>query len=143
MPLVSRVVEADGGRMLDGGAVDSIPLRAMERLGFARNVVILTQPEGFVKQPSRMLPMIRHALRKYPRLVEAMEKRHEMYNETIAYVKEQETAGACLVIRPPCRLDVKQVERDPEKLRTAYQLGREEAEKRLKEIQAFIGEESV
>ena len=140
MPLVSRVVEADGRKMLDGGAVDSIPLRAMEKLGYGRNVVILTQPEGFVKEPNRLMPVIRLVLKKYPRLVEAMARRHDMYNETIAYVKEQEQRGNCLVIRPPCRLDVKQVEKDPEKLRAVYQLGREEAEKRLAEIRAFMGE---
>ena len=38
--------------------------------------------------------------------------------------------------RPLCR----QVERDPEKLRAAYRLGREAAEARLEEIETFIRE---
>ena len=46
MPVVSRVVELDGYKLLDGGVSDSIPLRQMQRLGYQRNVVILTQPEG-------------------------------------------------------------------------------------------------
>lgn len=143
MPLVSRVVEVGGRKLLDGGAADSIPLRAMEELGYQRNVVILTQPEGFVKQPNSLVPLMRRVLKQYPRLVDTMACRHEVYNETLAYIGQQEKAGRCLVIRPPCKLDVKQVEKDPEKLRTVYQLGRTEAEKRLHDIRAFIGEESV
>lgn len=143
MPLASRIVRVGGRQLLDGGVADSIPLRAMEGLGYQRNIVILTQPEGFVKKPNSLMPVMRIALRKYPKLLETLARRHENYNASTAYVQQQEKAGACLVIRPPHRLDVKQVEKDPGKLQAAYQLGREEAEKRLAEIRAFIGEEKV
>ena len=56
MPLVSRIVEVDGYKLLDGGITDSIPLAAMERRGYERNVVVLTQPLGFVKEKSSTLP---------------------------------------------------------------------------------------
>lgn len=49
MPLCSRIVELDGRKLLDGGVADSIPLAFMEREGFDRNIVILTQPEDYVK----------------------------------------------------------------------------------------------
>lgn len=143
MPLASRIVRVDGRQLLDGGVADSIPLKAMEGLGYQRNIVILTQPEGFVKKPNSLMPVMKIALRKYPRLLETLARRHDNYNAATAYVQQQEKAGACLVIRPPHRLEVKQVEKDPDKLRAAYQLGREEAEKRLEEIRAFIGEEKV
>ncbi|MGN1020891.1 MAG: patatin family protein [Aristaeellaceae bacterium] len=140
MPLVSRVVKADGLRLLDGGASDSIPLRAFENMGYGRNIVILTQPEGYVKEPNSLLPLMRVWLRRYPKLIGAMASRHERYNEATAYVWAREQAGACLVIRPPQALDVRQVEKDPEKLRAAYRLGRETAEARLEEIRTFIRE---
>ena len=140
MPLVSRVVKAEGLRLLDGGASDSIPLEAFERMGYDRNIVILTQPEGYVKEPNSLLPLMRLTLRRYPRLIEAMASRHERYNAETAYVRAREQARACLVIRPPHALDVRQVEREPEKLRAAYRLGREAAEARLEEIRSFITE---
>ena len=83
---------------------------------------------------------MRLMLRRYPKLIEAMANRHERYNAQTAYVRAREQAGACLVIRPPHALDVRQVEREPEKLRAAYRLGREAAEARLQEIQSFIRE---
>lgn len=143
MPLASRIVRVDGRQLLDGGVADSIPLKAMEGLGYGRNIVILTQPEGFVKKPNSLMPVMKIALRKYPKLLETLARRHDNYNAATVYVQQQEKAGACLVIRPPHRLEVKQVEKDPDKLRAAWQLGREEAEKRLEEIRAFIGEEKV
>ena len=82
MPLVSRIVEADGYRMLDGGIVDPVPYRYMENLGYDRNVYILTQPKGFRKEKSSALPLIRIALRKTPKIVRdppAGEPRHQPY----------------------------------------------------------------
>ena len=50
MPLVSTVVNApDGSLLLDGGVSDSIPLEFFEKKGYSKNVVILTQPRGYVK----------------------------------------------------------------------------------------------
>ena len=49
MPLASRVVELEGSKVLDGGIADSIPLEYFEKIGYKRNVVILTQPEDYAK----------------------------------------------------------------------------------------------
>ena len=76
MPLVSRIVRVEGFRLLDGGVSDSIPLKHFEEIGYDRNVVILTQPPGYVKKPNRMLPMIRLAMMNYPRFVDAVAHRH-------------------------------------------------------------------
>lgn len=139
MPLVSRMVEADGMKLLDGGIADSIPLKFFESLGYDRNVVILTQPKGFVKTPSRMLPLMRHALRKYPNAYRTLEKRHVEYNAAIAYIAEKENRGEAFVLRPDAPLPVGRVEHDPEKLRAAYDAGRAVAERRMGEMKAFLG----
>lgn len=130
MPLVSRVVRAGGMELLDGGISDSIPLKFFEEQGYDFNVVVLTQPAGYVKQRNRALPLMRAALRRYPRVVEAMERRHIAYNESLEYVLERERAGAALVIRPEAPLEVGHIEHDPEKLRSAYASGRAAASRR-------------
>ncbi|MBR6673572.1 MAG: hypothetical protein IKL39_02455, partial [Mailhella sp.] len=86
MPLVSRPVFIGATPYLDGGIADSIPLSYFESIGYEKNIVILTQPKGYVKEKNKMLPIIRIALRKYPRLVDAMARRHEIYNETVEYI---------------------------------------------------------
>ena len=138
MPLVSRIVEADGYRMLDGGIVDPVPYRYMEKLGYDRNVYILTQPKGFRKEKSSALPLIRIALRKTPKIVEAMEHRHEVYNRQMAEIDEKEARGEILVIRPPESLGISRTEHDPNELERVYQTGRREACRMLPEIRSFL-----
>lgn len=141
MPLVSRAVGLDGRKLLDGGIADSVPLRFFERLGYEKNVVLLTRPADYIKRPSRLLPLIRLRLRKYPRLVEALGRRHEVYNETVRYIARREREGAVLALRPDAPLDVGRVERDPDKLRGAYAAGREVCLRRLGELRDFLGAE--
>lgn len=139
MPLVSHMVEIDGQKMLDGGISDPIPLKYFETLGYERNVLILTQPREYRKKKSSALPLIKLMYRKYPHLVEAMAKRHEVYNVTMDYIDEQEATGNILVLRPETPLPVSRVEKDPNKLRIAYEIGRKAAASKLNEIQQFLG----
>ena len=138
MPLVSRMVRIGSHLYLDGGVADSIPVRYFETLGYDRNVVILTQPRGFVKQPNRALALIRAKYHRYPALVEAVEKRHVIYNETLEYIEAMEGAGRLLVIRPKEALPVSRVEHDPSRLRAAWGAGRRVAEARLPEIAEYL-----
>lgn len=138
MPLASKVVELDGRKLLDGGVSDSIPLEYAEHeAGYERNVVILTQPLGYQKKHSRLMPLMRIGLRKYPRMVEAMDHRHLMYNAQLEYVKEAEHEGRCLVIRPDDYLPIGHVCHDPELMERIYQTGRRMGEQRIDEIKEF------
>ena len=138
MPMFSRPVMLEGRPLLDGGVADAIPLRFLEGRGYGRNVVILTQPLGYVKQPNRMLPVMRVVLRRYPGILRAAAVRHDMYNAETAYVARREAEGAALVIRPEHPLEVSPAERDPAKLRAVYDHGRAVAQARLRAVEAFV-----
>ena len=138
MPGVSRAVEVGGYRLLDGGVSDSIPLRALQARGYERCVVVLTQPVHYVKEKSRALPLFRMALRRYPRVAETLSRRHTIYNEEVAYVREQERQGKVFVLRPEEALPVSRVEHDPDKLQAAYDLGRAVTEKRWQALTDFL-----
>lgn len=138
MPLVSQPVEIDGRKLLDGGISDSIPLRHFESLGYRRNVIILTQPDEYEKKENGLLRAVRLMYRKYPHLVKAMEERHLHYNDTLQYIRERERSGEVLVLRPGMPLPVSRVEKDPEKLRQAYEIGRSTAYWNLAGVRAFL-----
>lgn len=140
MPLASHIVEIEGKKLLDGGIADSVPLRYFESIGFDRNVVILTQPAEYRKGKNKLLPLMKKALRKYPKVVETMAKRHEIYNDTIEYVCQKEVAGEVLVIRPEEPLEIGKIEHDRLKIRKAYELGRLAAVQRIGEIKSFLQE---
>ena len=139
MPLVSRPVRMEGRLLLDGGITCAVPYRYMEELGYDRNVIVLTQPKGYRKQPASGMALIRLLCRRYPKLVEAMEHRHEMYNRQMEEIDQREQSGQAVVIRPPEALNIGHTEKDPEELERVYQIGRAEAEKRLREIQRYLG----
>lgn len=138
MPLVSKIVEIDGKKLLDGGMADSIPLKFFESIGYDRNVVVLTQPTDYRKKPNGAMPLIRIAYRKYPKLVEAMANRHTVYNDTIDYINSEEKTGKLLVIRPENPLPVSRMEKDPEKLKAAYNEGRKAADQKLDAVRKFL-----
>lgn len=137
MPLVSRIVRIDGMRLLDGGVADSVPLEFFERHGYTDNIVVLTQPAGYVKHPSRALPLIRLFLRKHPEFVKAMERRHLMYNAQIDYVTRAEAEGRCLVIRPDAPLPIGHMSHSPHEMEHVYRLGREAALRHIDRITAL------
>lgn len=140
MPLVSRMVEIEGLKLLDGGISDSIPLRYFERLGFDRSVVVLTQPEGYRKKKNSMMPLVRALYRNYPNLVQTMADRHVEYNDALDYVQRKAQAGRLFVIRPAAPLPVKRTDKNPENLRKAYEMGRAAALGQLEELKAYLSE---
>ncbi len=142
MPMVSRIVEVDGQEYLDGGMADSIPVKFFESIGFSKNVVILTQPDGYKKKKNSSLPLIRLIYRKYPKLIDVMANRHIMYNETLQYIKEQERAGNIYAIRPEFPLEAGHIEHDADVLERTYQAGRTAAKKHLENVIKFIQKSS-
>lgn len=138
MPLVSKVVEVEGRKLLDGGVSDSIPLAFFQGVGYERNVVVLTQPDGYQKKHNRLMPLMRLSLRKYPKMIHALDMRHVMYNRQLEYVKQEEKKENTLVIRPPHALPIGHLSHDAEMMWEVYRIGRETCEQRLEEIETFI-----
>lgn len=138
MPLASRIVEAGGRKMLDGGMADSIPVKKFEDMGYNKNVVVLTQPLNYIKKKNSVLPIIRMKYKKYPKLIEVMENRHIMYNETTAYIKEKEACGELFVIRPDEPLNVGHIEHNADELEKAYETGRKAAKSSLEKLKEYL-----
>lgn len=137
MPVVSHVVELEGYQLLDGGMTDSIPLAYFQKIGFQQNIVILTQPMGYQKTPNPLMPLISVGLRHYPQALAAMKQRHEMYNQQLAFVEEEEKKGNTLVIRPLEKLPIGHTSHDPDEMKRVYDIGREMGEQRIHDILSF------
>ena len=138
MPLVSRPVAIGGRLLLDGGIVDAVPFEQMEKLGYDRNVAVLTQPKGYRKAPARGMALFRLGLRRWPKAAEAMAVRHEVYNRQMAEIDAREAAGTLLVIRPKESLGISRTEKDPAELERVYQLGRAQGMESLESVGAYL-----
>lgn len=138
MPLFSRVIDLEGYRLLDGGVGDSIPLQYFESIGYERNVVVLTQPHGYRKAHTPFMPLIRMALRKYPHMIEAMDRRHIMYNQQLDYVAKAEREGRCYVVRPEEKIPIGHTSHDPSEMKRVYDMGRQTAMRHLAGIKSML-----
>lgn len=138
MPVVSHPVEIDGKVMLDGGITDSIPLRAFQKIGYERNVVILTQPKDYYKKPMKINWLIKLLTRKYPMVGECMAHRHEMYNRELDYLSEQEATGNTLLIYPDRTLNIGRTEMNERKMKMVHAMGYEKGSEVLARVKEFM-----
>ena len=136
MPLVSRIVKVGGKKLLDGGVADSIPLAAFRRMGYEKNIVVLTRAAGYRKKPAMLLPF-RLRYQRYPAFVAAMARRHLVYNREVDDAECGAADGSVLLLRPSTDLAVSRTEHDVKKLRRLYELGRSDTLARLGEIKHF------
>lgn len=141
LPLVSNIVEIEGKKLLDGGTTDSIPLAYFRNIGFKKNIVILTRPEGYVKKPDSALSLIAMKYKNYPNFIEASRTRHTRYNLSLQYAEYFEREGSAIIIRPSRDLNIGRLEKDVDKLKYVYKLGRRDAKEKLEQIKAFMGME--
>ncbi len=137
MPIVTRPVKVDDGRlMLDGGISDSIPLEYFRKCGFEKNVVVLTQPRDYRKAPAPKW-LFRLLMPHEPAIAMAMGRRHLMYNSQLDYLAAQEESGSTLVIAPEAPLRIGRTESDSSKMLQTYRIGRETAAGNLDRIRQF------
>lgn len=138
MPLVSNPVEIDGSLYLDGGITDPIPLAWSKRNLAVKNIVILTQPAGYVKPPEKTI--VSRLLRKYPNLANGMKMRNQVYNRSVLLAEEDAKLGNTFLIRPSIDLELKRAEKNPVKLEAMYDLGRYDALANLEQLKQFISD---
>lgn len=142
MPYVSKVVEMGEEKFLDGGVCDSIPAQAFLKLGYRKQIVVLTRCAGYRKPASGRLSASLY-YKEYPQFMEALNTRAKRYNATLDWLEEQESAGRIFIIRPTQDLHVRRAERDVEKIRAQYGLGRQDALNRIEELKLFLKNEAA
>lgn len=137
MPFVSRPVEWQGRRYLDGGVSDSIPFRWMAARGCDRLIVVLTREEGYRKTPMKGA-LLRLLRRKYPAIARRLAARHTDYNRALEELERWQAEGRAFVIRPSVKTPISRIETDPEKLQQVYDLGLADGQAALPALNAYL-----
>lgn len=151
LPPVSRVVELDGHRYLDGGATDSIPFEAALGLPGAASpapegyvparkaLVVATQDREYRKNGSIEAFSIRtRRYEQYPYYIEALRTRAARYNAQRERLWQYEQGTQVLVFAPERPVEVDTTEREGAPLLDLYLQGRQQVEERLPEVEAFL-----
>ena len=142
IPLLSRMVKLGDNKYLDGGASDSIPIKAMEKLGYDKIIVVETQPYNYTKEPlsKKEENFVRFKYRNYPELVKTILNRHEEYNKIKSYVKELENKGEIFVIRPSYSVKTSIKNKNPERYQEVYDLGVSDTKALLNDLKKYLKE---
>ncbi|MDE6566972.1 MAG: patatin family protein [Lachnospiraceae bacterium] len=137
LPYVSRIVDVDGKKLLDGGCTDSIPFKMFQKMGYTRTVVVLTRDETYRKEAANVLPA-RFVYRKYPAFIQALKHRHEVYNQAREELARMQQEGNVFVICPSEVLTIDRMCHDPEKIQETYDIGRRDMENLTDSMRSWL-----
>lgn len=139
LPVVSKIVEYEGKKYLDGGLSDSIPVDFARSLGFDKLIVVLTRPIDYRKKPSsgRIYKLL---YRKYPNFVKVASMRYKHYNKVVERVIDLEKRGQLYAIRPSQDLVIGRLEKNPVKFDEIYTIGLQDAREAMDGLKEYLGE---
>ncbi|UZJ77513.1 patatin family protein [Fictibacillus sp. KU28468] len=138
LPFMAPVIEYHGKKLLDGGVADPIPVKKAKADGNKRNVIVLTQNEGYRKRKTKMEWLARRVYQSQPGMSDVLLNRYKHYNETLDYIEELEKKNEVFVIRPKQKLDVGRAERNPVKLHALYERGIEDAMNVYEQLEEWL-----
>jgi len=138
LPFLSPMVDIKGLKLLDGGIVDSIPIRKSISDGNKKNVVILTQNKGYRKKPFKGNFISKKIYKNYSKIIEALNNRYKIYNETLDFIEELESEKKIFVIRPTQPLAVGRLEKDTSKLENLFNQGYSDTENHYTKLSEWL-----
>lgn len=136
LPFLSKPVYVDGVPYLDGGVVDSIPVKHFLEMGYDKIIVVLTKTKDF--RPQMKIPFAKVVYHKFPEFAKVLKYRNPCYTKQCEYVDRLEQENKVLVIRPSKKLNVGTLERNKEKLQQMYDLGIADCQNMLNDIKNYL-----
>ncbi len=138
MPVVSKIVEIDKNKYLDGGMSDSIPIEYFRSIGYDKCIIVKTKDKSYKKTKEKILPIAKKVYKDYPKFVEKLKNRHIDYNNQISLIRKLEEEGQILVIEPSKKLKIGRLDKNMKNITDAYKQGRIDAGNKLKDIKRFL-----
>ena len=137
LPFVSKIVDLEEGKYLDGGISESIPIQKCKELGCDKIIVVLTRTREYRKtKPNKIITKIKY--KKYPSLVKAINERYINYNNRVDEIIDLENKNEIFVIRPSKKIELKRMEKNSEKLQEMYDLGIEDCRNNIARLKKYI-----
>lgn len=137
MPAVNRARMMGGIPYYDGGIADPVPYQKALADGCDKVVVLLTRPAEFRREKQSYMAALKAMLRKYPKLIDALQQRHLKYNRALDELEELQKEGKALLIAPESIFGMSTLKMDMDAVERLYRTGYEDGEK----VKAFIGAE--
>ena len=138
LPLLFPIYDIGGNPCLDGGVADPIPYERAFEVGCDRVIVILTRERSYVRGHEKAEKLVDLTYRKYPKVLDAMQRRAENYNKSRERFLELEREGKVMIFAPHDTTGFSRTERDIAKVHDLWQDGLTQATERIDEVRGFI-----
>ena len=138
IPLLARIVRHKGFELLDGGVSAPIPIEKSIADGNTFHVIVLTRNPGYIKESFRHTGLMKLFYRKYPKIVEAVMNRHEVYNRQLKLCEQLEREKKAIIIRPQIPLSLGRSAADTVKLLELYDEGHSDGREALQKLASVI-----
>lgn len=138
LPFLTKIVKIENIPYLDGGIIDPLPIKKSILDGNKKNILILTRNKEYKKKEFNLSFMAKFVYHKYPKIYEYLKNRHNVYNETLDFLEEEEKSGNLFIIRPQKKLEISRLGGKIEKMENLYFEGYEEAKKNKKNLINFL-----
>ena len=139
IPAACRPVVINGVPYYDGGISDAIPVRRALEKGCDRIVLILSKQRDYVRKPQGMRFLYSTLCRKYPKIIEDIDRRHITYRENLQEVFDLEKEGKAFVFAPSEHVKVGTYSMDEKTERILYDLGVKDFSDQEEALKRFIG----
>ena len=116
-------VSRGGNDYTDGGIADPIPVKEAVRRGATKIAVIRSRPASAVMDKGKGDAITKFFLRKTPELAATVSRRPDVYNESIAFLRNPPAGISVIEVNPPEDFRTKRLTKDPAVLEADYQKG--------------------
>ncbi|MDD3485731.1 MAG: patatin family protein [Atopobiaceae bacterium] len=139
LPVVSKIVDLDGHRYLDGGTTDSVPVERAMADGATRLVVVLTRDRGYVKEgPYELMAAARVRYADFRCFLEVLANRAPRSMEQREHIWQLGREGAAVVVAPPEPVDISATSVSGCELLTLYLQGRTAGLAAVEQVRAAL-----
>lgn len=133
VPLFYRnFLTVDGEIVADGGVSAPIPIQRAIEKGATKIMVIRSRKKEYRMKNGTENKLSKFLFRKYPGLSNAIQKRPDIYNQTIELINNPPRGIEIIDICPPEPFSTKRFTQDLETLNKDYQLGKEQGIEAIK-----------
>ncbi len=140
LPIVSRMVEVNGQKFLDGGMRHMVSIDRSKETGHTRHLVIVTKDKNYVRKPNSPATklLLKAMYHNYPVMLETLEHRVETYYQEMNDIYQLEKDGDAILIRPSRDTGVGRFSGTRAQIEDMYNLGYQDMEDRKEDILKFL-----
>lgn len=138
LPLLSPSVRYQQRELMDGGVASPLIMDPLHKMGFKKNVVIMTRAKSYFKRAPKYAWLYRHLREEKPKLHYLLKNRHIIYNRMKHKVYKTHSGIENFIIQPENPILISRIDNSYDKLSHLFELGYNDAKRKFSELEQFL-----